>query len=251
MSTATLVMLAILVAATAMGALSFIRWRDKKRLEQARSIVTHSDFIMALNTIGSGLEPWLSASMLSFVGRSIQYHHQLLKEFDAPASKRVNLAAHNAMQWAQTSEKKNAKLPSTSEQAQEARNNVRSLLAYLRDAYKSKQLSAVEAKRLLEEAKDLNLKITLSVLQEKYTTAARLHNHFQALHYLNRINEFLNQLPKLTAEQKKILSHTKEKIAFHENERNEASTGSRLEEGASALKSEDESWKKKRYDFDS
>src|SRR5690554_7608369 len=86
MSTATLVMLAILVAATAISALSFIRWRDKKRLEQARSIITHSDFIMALNTIGSGLEPWLSASMLSFVGRSIQYHHQLLKEFNAPRS---------------------------------------------------------------------------------------------------------------------------------------------------------------------
>src|SRR5690554_5455414 len=89
-----------------------------------------------------------------------------------------------------------------------------------------------------------------TTLFRSYTTAARLHNHFQALHYLNRINEFLNHLPTLTTEQKKILSHTKEKIAFHESEREKASTGSCLEEGASALKSEDESWKKKRYDFD-
>lgn len=251
MSTATLVMLAILVAATAMGSLSFIRLREKKRLEQARSIVTHSDFIMALNAVGSGLEPWLSAGMLSFIGQSIQHHYQILKDFNAPANKRVNLAIHNATEWAQTSQKKNANLPSTTEQAQEARNNVRSLLSYLRDAYKSKLLNAVEAKRLLEEAKDLNFKITLSVLQEKYTTAARLSNHFQALHYLNRISEFLDQLPKLTAEHKRILSHTKEQITYHEEQRAQADSSSRLEEGASALKDEDESWKKKRYDFDS
>ncbi len=251
MSTATLVMLAILVAAAAMGALSFIRLREKKRLEQARSIVTHADFIMSLNTIGSGLEPWLTASMLSFIGVSIQHHHQLLQSFNAPSSKRVNLAAHNAMQWANTNKKSNSKLPSTSEQAQAARNNVRSLLAYLRAAYKNKQLSAAEVKKLLDEAKDLNLKITLSVMQEKYTTAARLHNHFQALHFLNRINEFLSQQENLSAEYKKILSHSKEQITYHEQQRQIAGNASRLEEGASALKSEDESWKKKRYDFDS
>lgn len=251
MSTATLVMLAILVAAAGMGSLSFIRMREKKRLEMARSIVTHSDFIMSLNTVGSGLEPWLTASMLSFIGLSIQHHHRLLKALNAPESKRVNLATHNATQWANTSKNSSTKLPSSSEQAQAARNNVRSLLAYLRAAYKSKQLSAAEAKKLLDEAKDLNLKITLSVLQEKYTTAARLHNHFQALHYLNRINEFLNQQQSLSNEHKKLLSHTQTQIIFHEQQREEAGNISRLEEGASALKSEDESWKKKRYDFDS
>ena len=87
MNTATLVMLAILVAVSGMAALSFIRWRDQKRLIQARSIVTHSDSIMSLNTIGSGLEPWLSGNMLNFIGRSIQHHHQLLTELGAPASK--------------------------------------------------------------------------------------------------------------------------------------------------------------------
>lgn len=250
MNTATLVMLAILVAVAGTAALSFIRWREQKRLIQARSIVTNSDFIMSLNTIGSGLEPWLSGNMLNFIGLSIQHHHLLLKELGSPASKRVNQAAQNAVQWVGLSKKENSKLPSTSEQAQEARNNVRSLLSYLSRAYKEKQLSMAEAKVLLSEAKELSVKITLSVLQEKYTTAARLHNHFQALHYLNKIKEFLAQQPELSKEQKAILSHTLKQITYHEQERQTAGASSRLGDATSALKQEDESWKKKRYDFD-
>lgn len=250
MNTATLVMLAILVAVAGTAALSFLRWREQKRLIQARSIVTHSDAIMSLNVIGSGLEPWLSGKMLNFIGHSIEFHHQLLKELQAPPSKRVNLAAQNAVQWVSLNRKENSKLPSTSEQAQEARNNVRSLLSYLSQAYKKKQLSLAETKALLSEAKELSVKITLSVLQEKYTTAARLHNHFQALYYLNKIKEFLKQQPELTKDQKNLLSYTLKQITHHEQEKQQAGQSSRLEEGASALKSEDESWKKKRYDFD-
>lgn len=248
MSTLTLVVLAVLTALFGLGALSLVRWRERKRLERAREIVRHTDLVISVGTLGNELEPWISKQMLNFLGSSIQRHFNTLELLKAPANKALLNSIKSAGEWMSNSRGPRQPLPSDPRQAQNIRNSVRNLLSYLRESYKEKQISSEEAKSLLQEARTLNIKISLAVLEEKIGTATKLNNHFQATHYLRKAEELLVQQKDLPKDFNLVLENIRQRLRKHEELRQTDTSTSRLEEGAAILSSEDNSWKKKRFD---
>lgn len=248
MSTVTLVILAILTAGAALAALALLRWREKQRLERAREIVRSSDLLIAINSTGEELAPWLSPMMLNFIASTIQKQHRQLQQLSAPPSRRSTKALENALLWQQGNKAEKRALPGDSKQAQQLRNSARNLLVYLREAYQQRLLGADEARTLLREAKVLTLNITLSVLEEKAGAAARLNNHYQAIHFLRKADELLSQQADLPPELAQIQADIRERLRHHEQERRQSSSGTRLEEGAALLSAEDDAWKKKKFD---
>lgn len=249
MSTLALVVIVITIAAIGVASLSFVRWREAKRLAFARQVVEYTDGITLLNNIGSELQPWLSASMLRFIGNAVIAYQAKLKAIQAPDSKKVDAALSNAMYWSQIKQKSIQALPGHPQQAQKFREGVRNLLTALKDSYKLRIISAEEVKSLLNEAKNLNISITLTVLLEKVKAAEKMHNSKQALHYLKKSELFLSQQPDLSAEHTFMQQEVDEKIKQHsiKIEQDKQQTTARLAEDAAKLSAEDEAWKKKRF----
>lgn len=250
MSTLLLLVLALATAAIGVGALSFVRWRERKRLEFAREVVNHTDAITLLDGLGESIAPWLSPQMLGFIASAIQFHNARLNELAAPENRRVTVAVNNALQWSQLTRQARKSLPSDSAQAQNIRDSVRNLLACLREAYKAQRLNAEDAKTLLNEAKTLHLNITLGVIKGKAEVAVKLHNYFQAVHYYKKAEEFLGQQNELPNDMIPVLEEIRTQISKFEELKEKSKEGNRLEAEASLLKDEDDSWKKKRYDTD-
>lgn len=250
MSTLSLVLIAIATAVFGLGALSLLRWRERKRLVYARQVVSHTDSISLLAGLGEALSPWISSPMLNFIATSIQFHHRSLEALAAPENRRVIEAVNSALQWTQTNRPAKKKLPSDSAQAQALRDHVRNLLTCLKEAYTEHLLNASDAKILLAEAKVLNINISLGVLRGKAEVAAQLSNHFQAVHYYKKALELLTQLPQLPDDLIPAMEDIRTKITKHEQLKEENKTGNRLEAEAALLSDEDNSWKKKRYDMD-
>lgn len=249
MPTIVLILIAIVVAVSAMGALSIIRWREAKRLEFARLVVHHTDTVAVLNSVGETLEAWLSPLMMQFIASTILHHHQKLIAAKAPENRIVSAARENAANWQQLQRPAKRSLPGSTQVAQQMREAVRSLLASLKQAYTEKLIISDDVKTLLDEAKTLNISITLAVFQEKANTAIRLHNYFQASHYLARAVELLTQQEELPSDLVPVLADIRQRLKECEEHKKEekAHSVNRLEAGAAKLTAEDESWKKKTF----
>lgn len=249
MSTLALVLIVLSIAVTGVSALSFVRWREAKRLAYARQVVEFTDAISLLDNIGNDLQPWLSANMLKFISKAIEAYHSKLEVLRAPSNKKVERALNNALFWGQVGNKNKQPLPGNSHAAQNMREGVRSLLSALKDSYKLRIIDGDDVKSLLDEAKNLNIGITLAVYQEKAGAAEKMHNNFQAMHYLKKGEAFLAQQSELSSEHASTLKSLRERIKKHgdkiELERAEAT--SRLQQDAAKLSEEDDSWKKKRF----
>lgn len=248
MSTLALVLLAIVTALIAVSALALLRWREQKRLERAREAVRQADMANSLNSTGEMLRPWLSQAMISFIAGAIQSHVKALNQMGVPVNKAATQALENALIWQQGQSVKPRRLPGQSKEAQHMRDAVRALLEYLRDAYKRRLLQADEARRLLQEARTLNLRIALAVFEDKATAAERTHNHHQAIHFLRKAEALLTQQQELPAELQESLNDIRRRLEHHEQERQQNNRGTRLEEGAALLSAEDDAWKKKKFD---
>lgn len=248
MSTLALVLLAVVTALIAVASLALLRWKEQRRLERAREAVRQADLINALNSAGEQLRAWLSPAMISFIAGAIQSHANALNQLNIPVSKSTSQALENALIWQQGQTAGNKKLPGQSKEAQLLRQAVRNLLDYLRDAYKRRALQADEARRLLQEARQLNLRIALTVFEQKATGAAKTHNHHQAIHYLRKSESLLTQQPELPAEMQSVLTDIRQRLKHHEQERQQNNQGTRLEAGAARLSAEDDAWKKKKFD---
>lgn len=248
MSTMTLVLLGIVTTLLAIGTLILLRMQEQKRLQRARLAIHHADMANELNMTGEQLQPWLSPAMLLFMAREIQRHAQALSELNAPANKGTSRALENAVQWQHIGQQQRRPYPSDSREAQKMRASVRSLIEYLREAYKQRIISSLEAKKLLSEARIIGVRIPLAVFDDKATAAASLHNHHQAIYYLEKMAALINQQHELPPDLKEFLQEIKQRIAKHELERSKDAHRSRLEEAADEMNAEEESWKKKYFD---
>lgn len=247
MSTTSLVILAIFTALAAVGALGFMRWQEQKRLERARLAVVHSDQMGELSMLGESLQPWLSAPMLHFMAQEIQYHGGELALLKAPSNKRCNKAMEDALTWLNATPRPPAKLPGQVKQAQEVRHSVQRLQELIRASHQQHHLATDKAKQLLQEAKLLNVKVAIAVFDSKATAAASVNNPAQAIHYLKKAETALQQLSNLPDELKSVLDNIQQRITQHQDERQPAASGTRLEEGTDLLNAEDDSWKKKHF----
>jgi hypothetical protein len=247
MSTTSLVILAIFTALAAVGALGFMRWQEQKRLERARMAVVHSDQMGELSMLGESLQPWLSAPMLHFMAQEIQYHGSELALLKAPSNKRCNKAMEDALTWLNATPRPPAKLPGQVKQAQEVRHSVQRLQELIRASHQQHHLATDKAKQLLQEAKLLNVKVAIAVFDSKATAAASVNNPAQAIHYLKKAETALQQLSNLPDELKPVLDNIQQRITQHQDERQPAASGTRLEEGTDLLNAEDDSWKKKHF----
>lgn len=249
MSTLALVLIVLAVSVFGVAALSFVRWREGKRLAYARKVVEYSDAIALLDNIGNELQPWLSSAMLRFIGNAIHAYHKKLLQLKAPENKKTDRAVNHALYWIQTQQKLKQALPGSPQQAQKFRDNVRNLLTALKDSYKLNLISIDEVKALLNEAKQLNIGVTLAVLRDKVSTAEKIHNSKQALHYLKKAEQLLAQQSDLSAELLAAQQQIQQQMSLHtekiEHEKMQAT--SRLIQDAAKLSEEDESWKKKRF----
>ncbi|OYW91094.1 MAG: hypothetical protein B7Z23_08735, partial [Pseudomonadales bacterium 32-61-5] len=97
MPTMILILLAVGVAILALGALSYIRWREQQRLARAREAVKQADLATSLSSTGDLLRPWLSAGLMSFIATAIQFHANALRQLGVPANKAITLALENAL----------------------------------------------------------------------------------------------------------------------------------------------------------
>lgn len=249
MSTLALVLIVVVVAILAIAALSFMRWRDAKRLAFARQVVEFSDNITLINSVGSELQPWMSASMMRFLATAINAYHSKLKALQAPENKKVEVAVLNAASWSQMSSNKKQPLPGDPTTAKKLRESVRSLLVVLKSGFKDQIVASDAIRSLSNEAKYLNMSITLAVFQDKASAADRIHNDMQALHYLKKAESFLKQQQGLPPEFATLLSNIQEKIKKHSQrvEEKKLEASARLIADTAKLSAEDESWKKKRF----
>lgn len=249
MSTLSLVLVVIAVAAAGMAALAFIRWREAKRLAYARLVVEYSDSIALLDNIGTELSSWVSAEMLRFIASTILAYHAKLQQLKAPGNKKIEAAVNNALYWSQVTTNSKQPLPGNPHTAQKLREAVRSLFTALKSGYKNRVIDGETIRVLLAEAKNLNLEIAVAVFQDKVVTADRMHNDAQALHYLKKAKKFLEDQQQLSGEFVATLADINAKIQKHseqlENKKKEAS--SRLVEDTTKLSEEDDSWRKKRF----
>lgn len=248
MPTMILVLLAVGVAILALGALSYIRWREQQRLARAREAVKQADLATSLSSTGDLLRPWLSAGLTSFIATAIQFHANALRQLGVPANKAITLALENALLWQQNPPGGKQKLPCSSREAQQLQHAIRHLLGYLRDAYKASRLQASEARRYLQEARLLNLKISLAVFEDKAGAASKINNHHQAIHFLRKAETLLTQQSELPAELAPVLDDIRTRLQHHEEQRQRSNQGTRLEAGTAALSAEEDLWKKKKFD---
>ncbi|QQD21618.1 hypothetical protein GJQ54_07480 [Oceanospirillaceae bacterium ASx5O] len=248
MPTMILVLLAVGVAILALGALSYIRWREQQRLARAREAVKQADFATSLSSTGELLRPWLSPGLMSFMATAIQFHANALRQLGIPANKAITLALENALLWQQNPSGGKQKLPGSSREAQQLQHAIRHLLGYLRDAYKASRLQASEVRRYLQEARLLNLKISLAVFEDKAGAASKINNHHQAIHFLRKAENLLTQQSELPAELAPVLDDIRTRLQHHEEQRQRSNQGTRLEAGTAALSAEEDAWKKKKFD---
>ncbi|MAD43568.1 MAG: hypothetical protein CMI02_03945 [Oceanospirillaceae bacterium] len=242
-----LVILAVLTAACAVGALWFMRWQEQKRLERARMAVEHADRMGELSLIGETLAPWLSQSCKQFLAHQIQHHASRLQHLGIKADQRSKRALEHAAQWLQASKPAHRKLPAQSKQAQEFRNLLTLLIEYIRAEYKKREISATEARPLLTEAKTLNIKIAVAVFESKAAAAENLNNHSQALHYLKKAVTALQSMKEMPGELTDILNDLQERQQQQLTQLQSGNVSNRLESAAEKLAEDDDSWKKKHF----
>lgn len=247
MSTLTLTLLAVGTALLALIGLAIVKWREKKRLEFARRVVFHSDSITSLNMTGEELERWLSPTMLRFIGTVILHNYRELQKANVTPSAKVKAGAINGQRWSKTAKKTQEPLPTSSSMAQKLRESIRSLLTSIDQAYKSKIISGEAIKPLANEAKLLNVNLTLAVYEEKANSALQEHNHFQAHFYMKKCLELLTHNMRLSREYGKRIQSVRQRMEEYEKIMNAKKNNSRLHKGADEWVQENNAWKKKRF----
>lgn len=247
MSTTAIVIIAVLTAALAVGALWFLRWQEQQRLERARLAVACTDLMGELNMIGESVAPWASPEMMTFLAGEIQRQAQILNELKSPVNHRINQALENAANWSAGQKAAKANMPAQSQQAQNLRNTLLRLMDYIRDSYKSRHLDGNRAKSLLNEAKFLNIKVAVAVYEGKAAAAATLSNHSQAIHYLRKAIATLKRVNPLPDDMTSLMNALSERLEEHLSVQRQQNTGTRLESGTEKLAEDDDAWKKKHF----
>ena len=186
--------------------------------------------------------------MMTFIASAIQTHLNILKQLGISNSKASLKAQENALLWLNSKPGNKQQLPVSQREAQLLQQVARQLLSYLRDAYKEGRLPASEARRYLHEVRLLNLRIAITVFEDKAGAAAKLHNHHQAIHFLKKAETLLTQQANLPDELIPILQDIRNRKVQHEQERQQNNQGTRLEAGTAMLSAEDDAWKKKKFD---
>lgn len=247
MSTITLIILAVLTAAVAVGALWFMRWQEEKRLERARQALRHADAMGELSMIGESLSPWFSAAMMSFLAARIQQHGQSLSQLNTPPNQRTNRALENAANWSAAHKPAKARLPSQSKQAQNLRNMLQHLIEYIRSEYQAHRLAADQARSLLTEARQLNIKVAVAVFEGKAAAAESMSNYTQAIHYLRKSLAAMRGVDPLPADMAALSERLQARLQEQQEIQQQYKAGTRLESGTAQLAEEDEAWKKKHF----
>ena len=247
MSTLALTLLAVGTALLAIIALAIVKWREKKRLEFARRVVFHSDAITSLNMTGEELERWLSPTMLRFIGNFILYNYRELQKANATPSAKVRAGAVNGQRWSKATKNAQENLPTSSTLAQKLRESIRSLLTSIDQAYQNKIISGEAIRPLSNEAKLLNVNLTLAVYEEKASHSLKENNHFQAHFYMKKCLELLTHNMRLSRDFGKRIQSVRQRMEEYEKIMNSKKKNSRLHQGADEWVTENNAWKKKRF----
>lgn len=247
MSTTTLVVIAVLTAFLAVAALWFMRWQEQKRLERARLAVAHSDAMGDMLVIGDSLQAWLSPTPMRYLADSIRHHQVQLELLKVAPDQRINRAIEAANQWANHAPAAKAPLPAQPKQAQDLRNLLQRLIEIIRTDYQQHKIAAEQARPLLAEAKQLNVRLAVAVFESKAAAAATLSNHSQNIHYLRKALAALKSAGPLSEELTAIEQQLNERLQQALQIQQQNSAGTRLEAGAELLAEEDDSWKKKHF----
>ncbi|WP_430462223.1 hypothetical protein ACQUQU_05360 [Thalassolituus sp. LLYu03] len=247
MSTLTLVILAVVTAIAAVGALWFLRWQEQKKLERARLAVAHSDTIGEIVLIGETLQAWMSGPCMLYLASQIQHHLMKLGELRIAPDPRANRAAELAAVWQNHRTSGQTPLPAQPKQAQDMRTLLQRLIEHVKKDYQSHQLPADQARVILSEAKFLNIRLAVTVFQSKATAAIHLSNTSQAIHYLRKALAALKTPDPLPDELTRLSERLNEQLQEQLQVSQQNRGGTRLEEGTELLAAEEDAWKKKTF----
>ena len=247
MSTTTLVVIAVLTAFAAVSALWLMRWQEQKRLERARLALAHSDAMGDMLIIGDSLQAWLSPLPMRYLADSIRHHQNQLSLLKVAPDQRTNRAIEAANQWSNHAPAAKTPLPSQPKQAQDLRNLLQRLIEIIRNDYQQHKIAADQARPLLAEAKQLNVRLAVAVFESKAAAAAMMSNHTQNIHYLRKALAALKSAAPLSEELTAVEQQLNERLQQSLQEQQQNRTGTRLDAGAELLAEEDDAWKKKTF----
>lgn len=248
MSTSVLIFIAVFTAISAIGALSYIRWREQQRLARARLMIELSDQILLQHDAAAILKPWLSGNGLGTIADLIQAAYRKALALKLPLNNKVKKASSEASEWLENpSMQGNPPLPHDERQAKNIRRALQQEIELIKEHYRNRRIDGSKASALLRELRLLNVRLVVNVLMSKANAALSMNNVSVAESNLTKVVKTIKAIKEPSKELASFRQRAELMLKELKSAQPQTNEPNRLAEAADQMAEEDEAWKKKHY----
>ena len=255
MSTTSLVILASLVAISALAALWLIQYRQHKAIERARKSVIYTDSMRELHQAVEQAASLIDNKVIEFCAQQLIKLADKLTQLGANKNKVAAHALQSAQQWAENPAlvKQKAETVISESNATSMRSAMKVLIRHVREAATRRECSVPAANQLIRALRASNLRLSSQFYMQKAGAAAKLSNHRLALMHYRKLKGILVKQKNLPEELQATLTQLDELIQQQQDQQkqqNDNNADKRLEAEFDKMEEQDQDWEKKKQMYD-
>ena len=255
MPTTSLVILASLVAVSALAALWLIQYRQHKAIERARKSVIYTDAMRELHQAVEQTACLIDNKVVEFCAQQLITLSGKLNQLGVSQNKVATQALQAAQQWndnpALLKQKGQTEVSESNVTAMRAAMKV--LIRHVREAATRRECSVPAANLLIRALRSSNLRLSSQFYIQKGDAAAKLSNHRLALMHYRKLKGILVKQKSLPEELQNTLKQLDDLIQQAQNEQKQQTDNNadkRLEAEFDKMEEQDQDWEKKKQMYD-